>query len=56
MIPPPSEGNVYDMVPPGTGNPEAWGVKLAWDAWQVLAGQALDQALTEIQLMQGVAM
>jgi hypothetical protein len=54
MQAPPSEGNVYHYVPAGTNNAEAWGIKLAWDGWQVLAGFVLDQAITDLQNLQGV--
>ena len=51
MIPPPSNGNVYDLLPPGIGNPESWGVKLAWEAWKTLASQGLEEWLSEMQLL-----
>lgn len=54
MIPPPQQGNVYDTIPPNIGNPEAWGVVAAWEAWQLFAGQAIDQSLAELQGLDGI--
>jgi hypothetical protein len=54
MIPPPPQGDVYDIPPPDTPNLEAWGFYLCWDAWRTLAGQGLPEFITEMQITRGI--
>lgn len=55
MMEPPPQGNPFELLPPGIGNPEAWGNVLAWNAFQALCTQAMPDFLAEMQLIQGVA-
>lgn len=54
MLQPPQNGNVYDLVPPGTTNAEAVGILIAWDAWQTFSGTVLDDALNQLQALGGI--
>lgn len=56
MLPPPANGNVYDLLPPNITNPEAWGCVIAWDSYRTFAGQVLDEFITDMQILNGVPM
>jgi hypothetical protein len=53
MLPPPPQGDPLEILPPGIGNPEAWTVQMAFDAWRVFGSQALPQALADMFVLQG---
>jgi hypothetical protein len=54
VLPPPPQGDPYQIVPPGIGNPGQWGVVVAWDAYRLLGGTVIDQAMADMWILQGV--
>lgn len=56
MIAPPPEGNVYRTFDPNITNPEAYGCAVAWWNYRAFTGFVLDQAILEMNSLQGVPM
>lgn len=55
MLPPPPQGSPYDLLPPGQTNPFAWGCVIAWDAYRTFTNQVLDESISDMAILQGVA-
>jgi hypothetical protein len=43
-------------MPPGTGNPEAWGCVISWNAYQLVGTQVLEGFQIDLNVLQGVPM
>jgi hypothetical protein len=56
MLEPPLNGSPYDLLPEGQSNPDAWGWIIAWDAYRLFAGQVLGEAISDMNILQGVSM